>query len=146
MIAHLSKDLKLIKILNADGDVFKMIAAQWKGIFPENVTPTERQQAKQVSLITCTDRKTEEPFHFFNTPPLKKGILNGGLWCLTPLLAIFQLYCGHQFYCWRNPKYPEETTDLSHGTLKTLLWEFSLNLYDTRNIIVFIYMFWVVKR
>ena len=58
MIAHLSKDLKLIKILNADGDVFKMIAAQWKVIFPENVTPTERQQAKQVSLITCTDRKT----------------------------------------------------------------------------------------
>ena len=61
MIAHLSKDQKLIKILNDDGDVFKMIAAQWKGIFPEDVTPTERQQAKQVSLmcfITCTDRKT----------------------------------------------------------------------------------------
>ena len=28
------------------------------------------------------------------------------LWCLTPLL--FQLYCGCQFHCWRNPKYPEE--------------------------------------
>ena len=35
------------------------------------------------------------------------------LWCLTPLLAIFQLYRGSQFYWWRKPEYPEETTDLS---------------------------------
>ncbi|KAK3585671.1 hypothetical protein CHS0354_020237 [Potamilus streckersoni] len=48
MIAHLSQDEKLIRILNEDGDVFKQIAAQWKGIHPENVTTQERQQAKQV--------------------------------------------------------------------------------------------------
>ncbi|XP_076077115.1 DNA polymerase theta-like isoform X2 [Mytilus galloprovincialis] len=48
MIAHLSNDQKLIRILNEDGDVFKLITAQWKGISPEEVTAVERQQAKQV--------------------------------------------------------------------------------------------------
>lgn len=49
MIAHLSQDSKLIKILNRDGDVFKLITAQWKSISVEEVTPEQRQQAKQVS-------------------------------------------------------------------------------------------------
>ncbi|XP_064629325.1 DNA polymerase theta-like [Lineus longissimus] len=48
MIAHLAKDKKLIAILNEGGDVFKQITAKWKNKDVEDVTPVERQQAKQV--------------------------------------------------------------------------------------------------
>ena len=50
MISYLSKDTKLIGILNKDGDVFKLITAQWKNIKPEQVTLEQRAQAKQVRL------------------------------------------------------------------------------------------------
>ena len=38
------------------------------------------------------------------------------LWCLTPLLTIFQLHRGCQFYMWRKPEYPVKTTDLLQVT------------------------------
>ena len=42
-----------------------------------------------------------------------------GVWCLTPLLTIFKVYRGSQFYWWRKPEYPEKkTTDLSQVTDK----------------------------
>ena len=48
VLAHMSGDSKLQKVLNSEGDVFKMIAGEWLGIPAAQVTAGDRQNAKQI--------------------------------------------------------------------------------------------------
>lgn len=48
VLAHLSKDKRLLQVLNGGADVFRCIAAEWKSVDPETVNDNLRQQAKQI--------------------------------------------------------------------------------------------------
>ncbi|XP_073523632.1 DNA polymerase theta-like isoform X2 [Phyllobates terribilis] len=48
ILAHLSRDRRLIQVLNSGSDVFRSIAAEWKMMEPDAVTDSLRQQAKQI--------------------------------------------------------------------------------------------------
>ena len=48
VLAHMSGDEKLQRVLNSEGDVFKMIAGEWLGVPASHVRAEERQQAKQI--------------------------------------------------------------------------------------------------
>ncbi len=49
VIAHLSRDARLIAVLNGAGDVFRTMAAQWRDVDVLDVTSEQRRQIKQVN-------------------------------------------------------------------------------------------------
>ena len=64
----------------------------------------------------------------------------GGLWCLTPLSTIFQLYRGGLCYCWRKPEFPKKTTDMSQVTDK-LDHIFGLTIHNSVKSYFYFYFF-----
>ena len=63
------------------------------------------------SIVTCNR-------HDISVHVAEKLLIWFGLWCLTPLSAIFQLYRDRQFYWWKKPEYQDKTTDLLEVTDK----------------------------
>ena len=72
----------------------------------------DRFRCSQYFIWTGTLHKCHEPLHLLLMSYLLIYCWWFGLWCLTPLLTIFELYRGGRFYWWRKQEYLEKTMDL----------------------------------
>jgi hypothetical protein len=103
-------------------------AISWRSVNRSTRTkpPTCRKSLTNFTTWCCLEYTSPEQ-------DLNSKITWFGLWCLTPLSTIFQLYRGGQFYWWRKP----EVSGENYSKITRFSTKLEMRCYD---VLLYLYM------